>query len=66
MGLWGKTDSDDQLIIESYDFYSGKWTYVQDVGVNGAARVCRGLAKKTKVKHRVWNTTTNTLFCECA
>jgi len=64
MGLWGKT-SNNRLVLQKYDSRSGSWSYVEDVGTNGASRVCRVTANKTGIKHRVWNMTTNTLFCEC-
>lgn len=64
VGNWGKT-GDDRLVIQRFDSKSNSWSYVEDVGINGASRRCRGMANKTGVKHRVWNTTSNKLFCEC-
>lgn len=62
VGNWGKTN-DHQLVLQRYS--NGSWVYIEDVGTNGASRKCRGMASKTGVKHRVWNMTTNELFCEC-
>lgn len=61
---WGKTRDSDRLILEKYNPKSGQWSYVEDVGINGAARICRGTAKKTKIRHRVRNINTGNIYCE--
>ena len=63
MAKWGKNDPKDELWLQRYD--SGKWTYIESVSLNGAARKCSTLAKNTGRRHRVWNTGKNEVYCEC-
>lgn len=62
MGSWGKHNKEDELILQRY--ISGSWEFVEVVGVNGAARKCSTMARRTGIKHRVWNTGKNELYCE--
>lgn len=63
MAKWGKNNPKDELILQRYE--NGSWVYVEVVGLNGAARKCRGIANKTGKKHRVWDTGKSEVYCEC-
>jgi len=63
MAKWGKNDPKNELILQRWN--AGSWTFVEVVGLNGAARKCRTIAKNTGVKHRVWDTGKNEVYCEC-
>lgn len=63
-GLWGKTGGKDTLLMQRYDQSSLSWVTIDIVGVSGASNNCRSLARNSGIPHRVWNKTTNTLFCE--
>lgn len=63
MAKWGKNDPKNELILQRWE--SGSWQFVEVIGLNGAARKCRTMAKNTGKKHRVWDTGKREVYCEC-